>query len=138
MAEEPFAVKLLNPNGRVLEDRALQVSVPMLDGEITVLTKHTRYVGLVGAGILSFHSAESGNDVQVVVTGGFCQFANDMLTILADTTDRASDIAAMDIKAAIAEGDAGLMNANGYDSSWQTLALKAKRLRAIQELAGRH
>ena len=80
---DSFHLKILTPAGLALMDVATEVYLPSSDGEIGVLPGHCIYTGLLGTGTLRFHS-DNGDSRRVQISGGFCNFANNTLTILAD------------------------------------------------------
>jgi F0F1-type ATP synthase epsilon subunit len=87
MSADTFQLKVITPEGVALDERVLSATVPTSEGEIGVLTLHTRYCGLVGNGKLSYAKVGGANE-SLVVHEGFCHFIDDSLTILADSVEK--------------------------------------------------
>ena len=83
-----FKIRIFTPAGLEFEDSARDVKLPTSDGEIGILPEHIQYTGLLGTGILEFTALSSGSSAKrLVISGGFCSFSNNTLTILADMVD---------------------------------------------------
>ena len=80
-----FRIKVFTPAGLVLSEETDSVKLPSSNGEIGVLPQHTKYAGLLGSGTLEF-STEIGVK-KINISGGLTQFANNTLTVLADSVD---------------------------------------------------
>lgn len=87
MSAESYKLKIFTPAGLACEDEASEVTLPAIDGEIGVLPQHIGYTGLLGTGLLSYNSLNESQAVRLVISGGFCNFNDDTLTILADSID---------------------------------------------------
>jgi F-type H+-transporting ATPase subunit epsilon len=91
MASETFQLKVFTPAGLELETQVQEVLLPSSNGEIGVLPHHAKYIGLLGTGILEYLDA-AGKSRRIVVSGGFCNFVNEQLVILADSVDQAESV----------------------------------------------
>lgn len=91
---ERFTLKVFTPAGLLLEEQVSSVKLPSADGQIGVLPRHTRYSGLVGSGVLEFVPAAGGTTRSVSVSGGVSQFADDVLTLLADSATLTGSLSA--------------------------------------------
>lgn len=82
--------KLITPERLVFEQTVDQVTLPIVDGEVTILPNHEFYIGALKPGeILSRN--ESGES-SFAVSGGFVEFSNNTLSVLADTAEAAEEI----------------------------------------------
>ncbi len=86
-----FHVKLVTPERTLLETEVVEVTLPIADGEVTILSEHVPYIGAVKAGEAILKTKEDKTEV-VAISGGFVEFDNNVLTILADTAEYAADI----------------------------------------------
>ncbi len=86
-----FHVKLVTPEGSLFDTEVAEVTLPILDGEVTMLAEHIPYIGALRAGEALLQTAAGQTEV-VALSGGFVEFDNNTLTILADTAERAEDI----------------------------------------------
>ncbi len=88
-------IKIITPQQVVCECNADQVTLPVTDGEVTILPEHRTYIASLKVGEII--AKTDGTENSIAVVGGFLEFANNELTILADEAERAEDI---DIKEA--------------------------------------
>lgn len=84
-------LKIATPEKIVYENDILQVSIPTMDGEITVLPHHIPLVSVLKAGELRIIDKEGEH--LMAVSGGFLEVrGNSELVILADNAERADII----------------------------------------------
>ncbi len=88
-------VKVITPEQVVCECSVDQVTLPVTDGEVTILPEHRAYIASLQIGEIL--TKKDGEEVSIAVVGGFLEFANNELIILADEAERAEEI---DIKKA--------------------------------------
>jgi F-type H+-transporting ATPase subunit epsilon len=88
-----ITLKIITPEKVVSEEEIYQITLPVKDGEITILPEHIPYIGALKAGEIVFRgeSAQS-KEVTLAVSGGFVEFHDNVLTLLADTAERADAI----------------------------------------------
>lgn len=139
MADKPFRCKLITPEARVFDSQASYASVPMWDGARGFMANAGAVVGRVGFGELRVEfvdryevgvKLEESGRKRWFVSGGFIQFVNNELTILADSATEADRL---DEKSARAELDAA-QRASSPDSE-QMERITADRNRARAKLA---
>lgn len=88
--------KIVTPEKTVYENEIFQVSIPTMDGEITVLPHHIPLVSVLKAGELKIK--DKVGEHSIAVSGGFLEVrGNNEIIILADHAERAQEI---DIKKA--------------------------------------
>ncbi len=87
---ETFQLKLVTPLKTLFDEVVQSVIVPTAMGEITVLPHHIPLVGIVAEGELTVKA--EGKEFPLIVFGGVLQFADETLTILADTAEHAENI----------------------------------------------
>jgi len=66
------------------------LAAPGAAGELGIMPKHTPLLSALAAGELRIHRGEEIDEV--FVSGGFIEVQPDMITVLADTAERASDV----------------------------------------------
>jgi F-type H+-transporting ATPase subunit epsilon len=101
MSAESFQLKIITPAGVALEEDVATVTVPSANGEIGILPDHAEYTALLGVGVLTYKAVQKADLSRLVVTGGFCQFNNNVLTVLADSVDLATTGAEQNSAAAV-------------------------------------
>jgi len=82
--------KIVTPERTVYENEIDQATLPMTDGEVTILPNHTSYIASLKAGEIKLKKDKE--EIALAVSGGFIEFDNNNLVILADTAERAEEI----------------------------------------------
>lgn len=134
MAEETFALKIYTPIGLALDVQVESVVLPTKDGEIGVLTRHTKYCGLAGTGILEYLESGQSSGSRLVISGGVVNFTDEALTILADAVDFADSVdreSYADARESLVES---LKDADIEDPESKYSADKLARIEAIDQL----
>jgi len=90
-------VKVVTPERVVCECEADRVTLPVTDGEVTILPNHRSYIASLKVGEILARYNNSENENSIAVVGGFLEFNDNKLTVLADEAQRAEEI---DIKEA--------------------------------------
>lgn len=87
MKSQHFELKVYTPAGLFLIEIVKDVRLPSTEGEIGILPLHCYYTALLGKGLLRYLEADSGTKRALKISGGFCNFAEDTLTILTDQVE---------------------------------------------------
>jgi len=87
--------KIVTPEKSVFDQEVDQATLPIMDGEVTILPNHRSYIGALKAGEIMVKT--DGQETHLAVSGGFVEFNDNKLAVLADTAERAEEI---DIKRA--------------------------------------
>jgi F-type H+-transporting ATPase subunit epsilon len=87
--------KIVTPERTVFEQEVDQITLPVVDGEVTIMPDHRSYIAALKAGEVMLKS--EGKEILLVVSSGFIEFNNNVLVVLADTAEAAEEI---DIKRA--------------------------------------
>ncbi len=91
MTPHTLSMKLITPERAVALVEAVGVTLPIADGDVTILPEHVSYIGALRAGEVIVHSSD-GSTESFAVSGGFVVFDANELSVLADTAERAIDI----------------------------------------------
>ncbi|MEK7064872.1 MAG: ATP synthase F1 subunit epsilon [Patescibacteria group bacterium] len=84
-------LKIATPEKVIYENEILQVSIPTMDGEITVLPNHVPLISVLKAGEMRIVDKE-GEQI-LAVSGGFLEVrGQNEIVILADNAERATEI----------------------------------------------
>ncbi len=98
--------EITTPERTVFRAKIRQVSIPTLEGEITVLPGHVPLVAPVQAGELRAID-EGGEEISMAVSGGFVTVHPDGgVAVLADTAERAEELDLKAIEEAHARAEA--------------------------------
>ena len=94
MSNQLIKFKIITPERTVFESEATQVTLPVTEGEVTILANHRPYIASLEGGeiILKKHFADGEGENSLFVSGGFIEFNKNILTVLADTAERAEEI----------------------------------------------
>jgi F-type H+-transporting ATPase subunit epsilon len=76
-------LQVITPERKLLDRHVTRVTVPELDGYVTLLPGHASIVGEVGFGDLQYEA--DGVTSHVAVTGGFLQVDGNIVRILANS-----------------------------------------------------
>ena len=91
MSQRPtLRVLVLTSQQRVFEGEAEQVTAPGGDGELTVLPRHAPLLTTLKLGEMRVRVR--GEDEGIFVAGGFLEVNNNVVTVLADDAERASEL----------------------------------------------
>lgn len=135
MNKDSFLLRVITPAGLQIEERVSQVILPAKDGEMGVLPAHVCYTGLLGAGILQYVPLFSDAVKKLVVTGGFCTFAEDTLSIVADSMDAAEDIDLEHCRQRKEELLSKMVGLSAHEPAWDVVTLEIARIEAVEALA---
>lgn len=86
-----LTLKIVTPESLLLEKVVRSVTLPLVDGEATILPEHEAYIALCKPGAVSMKD-EQGNEQTFATSGGFIEFHNNTLVVLADTAEPAESI----------------------------------------------
>jgi len=88
---DKLILKIITPERVILEKKTEWVTLPTRDnGEITILPDHVPYLTILEPGLIEGKTKQE--NVSIAISGGFLEFHNNQVTILADTAERAEDI----------------------------------------------
>ncbi len=83
--------KIVTPEKTIYENEIFQVTIPTMDGEITVLPNHIPLISILKAGELKLKDKDGEH--QMAVSGGFLEVrGKNEIIILADHAERAGEI----------------------------------------------
>ena len=82
--------KIITPEKTVYENEVDQATLPVSDGEVTILPNHRSYIASLKSGEVMLRIGNE--EIHMAVSGGFVEFDNNTLTVLADTAEHAEDI----------------------------------------------
>jgi F-type H+-transporting ATPase subunit epsilon len=86
-----FQLKIITQEKVVLEKEITQATLPIEGGEVTVLADHIPLIGSLKVGEIKVKDA-TGKEEILAVSGGFVEFHDNTLVLLADRAERAEEI----------------------------------------------
>lgn len=85
-----LTVQIVTPDGLVYDHHASYVSVRTLDGEMGILPRHENMIAVLAVDEVKVKRIDNKDHVNwIAVNGGVIEIANDMITIVADSAERA-------------------------------------------------
>lgn len=90
MANLSIKFKIVTPERTVFEDIVDQATLPVTEGEVTILPNHQSYIANLSSGEIMVRKGKE--EIHLSISGGFIEFNNNELVILADTAERAEEI----------------------------------------------
>lgn len=90
MSDVKIKFKIVTPEKIFFEEEIDQITLPVTDGQVTILPNHRSYIASLRAGEISFK--KDGEEIEMATSGGFIEFDNNKLIVLADTAERAEEI----------------------------------------------
>lgn len=85
-------LKVVTPEKTVIEQEVYQATLPVFGGEVTILPHHMPYIGALRVGEIILRAEANGEEMSLATSGGFVEFHDNTLSILADTAERAEEI----------------------------------------------
>ena len=103
MAEHEFDFRVLSPLGTAFAGKALSVTLPTTDGEITVLSDHMPMVSVLTDGEILIRTAQ--REIWIAVSGGFLETSATGAAVLSDFATEADSIEIARVEAAKARAE---------------------------------
>ncbi len=86
---------IVTPDRRVFTGESDDVVIPGVNGEFEALPGHAPFVSIVGTGILRYKAkASGGQEVRMMVSGGFVEIADDRVTLMVESAALADEVSA--------------------------------------------
>jgi F-type H+-transporting ATPase subunit epsilon len=128
---EAFNFELVSPERLLFSEQVVQVIVPGVEGEFTVLAKHAPVMTTLRAGVVDATLA-SGGSKRIFVRGGFADVTPDGFTLLAEEAMPLEDLNADALAAQIkdAEEDVADASSAGKKEAAQAKLNQLKELKA--------
>lgn len=105
-----------------------RVVVPGQEGEFEVLPGHAPFLTLLGTGLLTFEA--NGKDVQLMVSGGFCDVDHDRITVMCESAALPEEIEAEREQRSLQDTEKQLSElgaVSSEDEDFQRLRTEAER-----------
>jgi F-type H+-transporting ATPase subunit epsilon len=90
MSELKIKFKIVTSEKTVYDDLIDQATFDTTSGQITILPNHRSYITSLESGEAMIK--KNGEEISLSISGGFIEFHDNMLIVLADTAERAEEI----------------------------------------------
>lgn len=125
----PIHLKMLTPERTIYDADVEQITLPTMDGEITILQNHIPLVSVLRAG--EMHVVKNGDEIPMAIAGGFIEVQPDSnVEILADAVERIEEIDLERAEAARTRAEAYLREKK-FETDVEYAALQAQLERAL-------
>ncbi len=84
--------KIITPEKIVFEGEVQQITLPVKEGEVTILPEHIPYIASLKAGEVIIRTEAEEEASRLAISGGFIEFHDNTLILLADTAENAKDL----------------------------------------------
>lgn len=135
MADSKINVLVATAEREVYRGEADMLVAPGAAGELGILPKHSPLLSALVPGELRITRGEEVDEV--FISGGFMEVQPDMITILADTAERATDIDEAEALAAQRRAEEALESKKGdvdYAMAEAELAIATARLKVLRKI----
>jgi len=86
-----ISLKIITPERITYEGGDIeQATLPVSDGEVTILPNHRSYIASLKSGEVILRKQDE--EIDLAISGGFIEFHDNELVVLADEAERAEDI----------------------------------------------
>lgn len=126
-------LKIITPEREIFSEAVTQVTVPTMDGEITILDHHVPLVGIVKAGEILIKRGDE--IIPLAVSGGMVQVRPDGVVLLADTAERVEEIIEQRAQEAHDRAKKLLEEKRADTSEYATIAAKMEKEMARLKVA---
>lgn len=91
MSANTLTLKVVSPEGVLLEVEAVSVQFPGEDGSFGILPRHAAMTSLTESGLLRARTSQ-GEEIEYIVHDGFAQVRNDVVTVLTRSAEKPDEI----------------------------------------------
>ena len=87
---EKIKLEVVTPKGAIVNENVDIVTAPGFAGEFGVLANHAPFLSTIKVGTLNYK--KDGNEVELMISGGFCEVSNNKITFLVESAERGHEI----------------------------------------------
>ena len=88
-----MTVQIVTPDGLIYDHHAAFVSVKTIDGEMGILPRHINTIAVLEVDQVKVRRVDDDKHIDwIAVNGGIIEIADNVITIVADSAERARDI----------------------------------------------
>ena len=87
---EKIKLEVVTPKGAIISSDVDIVTAPGYAGEFGVLANHAPFLSTIKVGTL--HYKKDGNEMELMISGGFCEVSNNKITFLVESAERGHEI----------------------------------------------
>ncbi|AIG66068.1 F0F1 ATP synthase subunit epsilon [Weissella tructae] len=138
LEKHTFAVDVVTPDGDVFTHAdATMVVLHTVSGETGVMANHTPFISALRISEVKIENQTEGFEKLIAVNGGFAEFSNNLLTIVADAAERADTIDVARATAARERAERHLREAQNKRESERAEAALSRAVNRIHAATGK-
>ena len=131
---EKLTLEMVTPYKKVLSQEVDEITAPGSLGELGLLPGHTPLLTTLKVGELSYK--QEGKVFHVAVNWGYLEVADDKVTVLVDTAERADEIDLERAKAALGRAEEALKTLTQEDVNFAIMEAALQRALVRIQIAG--
>jgi F-type H+-transporting ATPase subunit epsilon len=87
---EKIKLEVVTPKGAIVSEDVDIVTAPGFAGEFGVLANHAPFLSTIKVGTLRYK--KDGSEVELMISGGFCEVSSNKITFLVESAERGTEI----------------------------------------------
>ena len=87
---EKIHLEVVTPKGAIVSEEVDIITAPGFAGEFGVLANHAPFLSTIKVG--SLHYKKDGDEVELMISGGFCEVSNNKITFLVESAEHGHEI----------------------------------------------
>lgn len=134
-----LTIQIITPERIVFTGEASGITLPSIDGELTILTGHMAIVSLLKSGEITLHTREGKR--HMAIYGGFFEVSNNKVKLLTDSAELEEEIDERHAREALERAQLAKERANDNAVSAEATAAiewALLRLKIAERRKGRH
>jgi F-type H+-transporting ATPase subunit epsilon len=128
-----FYLRIISNNRIFYKGQCRCLIIPALDGEKAIMAHHEEMVIAVKSGEMRMQTEENGEWKVAAIGQGFCQVANNRVTLLADTVERPEEVDVNRAREALERAQEKLRQKQSIQEYHMTQAAIARALVRLKE-----
>jgi F-type H+-transporting ATPase subunit epsilon len=132
---DKLTLEMVTPYKKVLSEEVDEITAPGFVGELGLLPGHTPLLTTLRVGELSYK--RGSEQFHVAVNWGYLEVADDKVTVLVDTAEKADEIDLARAKAALGRAEDALKTLSEEDKQFKVMEAALERALIRIQVAGK-
>ena len=129
---EKITLEVVTPKGAIVSDAVDIVTAPGFAGEFGVLANHAPFLSTIKVGTLRYK--KDGDEVELMISGGFCEVSSNKITFLVESAEHGHDIDVDRALLAKERAEKRLLQAREHQEKIDRTRAEAAQQRALARL----
>jgi len=132
---DKLTLEMVTPYKKVLSEEVDEITAPGFVGELGLLPGHTPLLTTLRVGELSYK--KGSEQFHIAVNWGYLEVADDTVTVLVDTAEKADEIDLARAQAALGRAEDALKNLSEEDKQFKVMEAALARALIRIQVAGK-